>query len=79
MYPKGHFRLDEEYLEALKRLRDRILKLREEKANLLSTLDDLEADAEAEAGAIEEEIAVLQSKLGAKKKKAQKQEIVFSF
>ncbi len=74
-----HFRLDEEYLEALKRLRDRILKLREEKANLLSTLDDLEADAEAEAGAIEEEIAVLQSKLGAKKKKAQKQEIVFSF
>ncbi|MGD6934171.1 MAG: hypothetical protein ACQCN5_08200 [Candidatus Bathyarchaeia archaeon] len=71
--------MDEEYLEALKRLRDRILKLREEKANLLSTLDDLEADAEAEAGAIEEEIAVLQSKLGAKKKKAQKQEIVFSF
>lgn len=74
----GAYRLDEEYLDALKSLRERIVKLRSEKATLLSMLDDLEADAESEVDTLEAEIAVLESKILVKKKMP-KQEITFNF
>jgi hypothetical protein len=70
--------LDEEYLEVLRSLRERIVRLREEKSLLLSKLDDLEAEAQEEADTLEQEITVLESKLEVKKK-GQKHDIVFSF
>jgi hypothetical protein len=74
----GQSRLDEEYFEALKSLREHIIMLRAEKALLLSKLDDLEADAETEVESLEKELAVLHSRLDGKKN-VQKQEIIFSF
>lgn len=73
--------MSEEYLEELRRLKERLLRLRREKASLLSMLDDLEEDGEAEAQALEREIAELQLILDAKaaKKRAREEEVVFRF
>lgn len=70
--------MDEDYLEALRSLRERIVRLREEKAFLLSKLDNLEEEAQEEVDTLEQEIADLESKLKVKTKR-QKHDIVFSF
>jgi len=70
--------VDEEYLEALRNLRERILTLRRKKANLLGILDDLEAGGETEVDALEKEVAELQLIVEAKRK-AREQEVVFRF
>jgi hypothetical protein len=70
--------VDKEYLEALRNLKERLLKLKQKKASLLGILEDLEADGEAEVDALEKEIIVLQSILD-EAKESRKQETVFRF
>ncbi len=69
--------MDEEYLEALRKLKKRLLKLRREKAGLLDLLDNLEADGQTEADVLEKEIAELQFLLEEKKKR--ERDVVFRF
>lgn len=70
--------MDNERLEALRNLKERLLRLRKEKAGLMDILEDLEADGEAEADNLEKEITVLQSILDAAKE-SHERETVFRF
>lgn len=70
--------MTEEVIAELEALKERLLRLREEKACLLGMLENIEEDAENEADVLEKEITELQSQLEAKKK-PREQEIVFSF
>jgi hypothetical protein len=70
--------VDKESVETLRRLKERLLRLRQEKSRLLETLDDLEADGESEADTLEKEIVALQSLLD-EKRNPSKRETVFRF
>lgn len=74
--------------EELRSLKERLVRLREERAHLLDVLENLEKDANNEADGLEEEIADLDRRLKAKKKSpsskeqetsGSEQEIVFRF